>query len=124
MNNDISNLNLLSNIYIVKLSENKIDFCENSEFISNIYDRKALRRLVDIVQPGVLDDSRRVQHAKQIPGVSHQQAERLAKPDTCINAPRDEEPWGITVNNGHIEYVCKCRQIECRYHSECISNEK
>lgn len=120
-----SNLTIKSNIYPVNVNdENKIAFSENEKFNSRIYDRDALRQLVKIIDPTVINDELRIKVAKNLVGISKEQAELIGMPYTCSLASKDEEPWGISVAGGKITFECRCRKTSCRFHAECMKNNE
>lgn len=119
-----SNVQIASNVYPVKITEDRIDMQANSQFVSRITDKNALRRLVKIVHHGLNYDDLLIIHAKKIPGISDWQAERIGIPDTCALAPRGEKPWGIAIVENELTYVCKCHVITCeRFRNECRPTE-
>ncbi len=121
----ISNLQIRSNIYPVIVRKDRIDLTANLRFCSRITDRKALRRLVDIVQPGMNYDEQRVRCAQKIPGLSEWQIKRIITPDECSHplAPRGGKPWGVSILNGELKFVCKCDFISCPLFCKCRPEE-
>lgn len=131
MKNNKSNIHVVSNVYPVKMTGDTIDMMNNEEFISKIIERKALRRLVDMVFRGVglRDDKDKVEHARKIPGITDWQAKRIGTPDEdthpyALRHTPGEKQWGIVISGGKTEYVCKCRLINCpMYYTECRPEE-
>lgn len=118
-----SNIQIISNVYPVKVTANRIDMKANDRFVSRITDRDALRRLVDLIYPGLNYDEQRVRYAKKIPGISSWQVDRIEKPDTCSFAPPGEKPWGVSIVFGELKYICKCEIRECKKFNECRPEE-
>lgn len=118
-----SNVQVTSNVYPVNVRDNRIDMEANPRFVSRITNRTALRRLVDIVHPGLNYDDLRIRYAKTIPGISDWQVKRVGIPDACSLAPAGEKPWGVSIVYGELKYVCKCKFRECPRISECKPEE-
>lgn len=124
MKTERSNLQIISNVYPVNVTGNRIDMKANSRFVSRITDRDALRRLVDMIHPGLNYDELRIRYAKTIPGLSDWHANRVGIPDTCALAPPGEKPWGVSIVHGELKYVCKCEIRECeKFNNECRPEE-
>ena len=123
MKTERSNVQIISNVYPVKVTGNRIDMQANTQFVSRIVDRDALRRLVDMIYPGLNYDKLRIRYAKTIPGISDWQANRIGIPDTCALAPSGEKPWGVLIVHGELKYVCKCEMRGCKKFNECRAGE-
>lgn len=117
-----SNLQITSNVYPVNVTENYINMKANSLFVSRITDRDALRRLVDIIHPGLNYNDQR-NYAQTIPGISDWQAKRIKIPDECALSPTGERPWGFSIINGELNYVCKCNIRSCGHFDKCRPEE-
>jgi hypothetical protein len=116
-----SNVQLTSNVYPVKADGEYIDFTENVDFVSRVWNREALIKLFQYVYH-VLQDNRILNnYVKEIPGLSEWQIRRIMTPDECSFAP-GEKPWGIVIGDGRFKEVCKCNRGDCSEFSKCRPN--
>lgn len=122
MNVQRSSVNLLSNVYPVKVSDGKIDIDKNSEFVGRIMDRSALKKLVCMRHQGVRYHNDYVRYLLTIPGVQNLQIRRMEGCDECSLAEPGDKPWGFIIVNGHYYEICKCIKQECRLFKECKQN--
>jgi hypothetical protein len=72
-----------------------------------------------MVHPGLNYDELRIRYAGTIRGISDWQVKRVGIPDTCALAPAGEKPWGVSIVDGKLKYVCKCKIRECPRINEC-----
>ena len=125
MKTEQSNVQITSNICSVNVTGNRIDLNSSLQFMSWITDRDALRRLVDIIHPGLISDEQRVNLARAIPGLSEWQAKRVGIADECAHplAPRGEKQWGVSTVNGKLKYICRCSIRSCPEFEKCRPDE-
>lgn len=113
-----SNVQLTSNVYPVKADGERIDFTENRDFVRRVWNREALIKLFQYVYH-MPPDSRILEKAKNIPGLSDWQIQRIKTPDECALGMSGEKAWGIVIQNGSFKEICKCDQRDCSEYLRC-----
>lgn len=119
MNDQRSNVNLLSNIYPVKVLDGKIEFKSDIEFVGRIMDRSALKKLVFMVCGHMAYHEQIVEYLKTINGIQDLQIRRMEGCDECALAERGEKPYGFMIESGQYREICKCIKMNCSKFKEC-----
>jgi hypothetical protein len=120
--NEKSNVHLTSNVYVVRTSNERIDFAENSEFVSRVVEREALIKLFAYLH-GIDPDNRALEYYKGHNGLSDWQIKRIDVSDECAYSP-GEKPWGIIIHDGSFREECKCKRKNCEHYLDCRPDER
>ena len=116
-----SNIQLISNVYPVKVDGEHIDFRESRHFVARVWDREALIKLFRYVCHIPPDTRLLKNYANGIHGISQWQIKRIMNSDECSLCP-GEKPWGIVIRGDNFEEVCRCERHECSEFKRCRPN--
>lgn len=107
----ISNVNIVSNVYVrsdLSLSNGRFDLAADPDFVSKIFDHKAIRRIAEMY-PG------------DFSGVSLSELQNriLKNSAPCKNALPGERTHGIVQTDNGYEWACRCENYDCPEVKEC-----
>jgi len=124
MSKNTSSIHFTSNVFPVNVSDGRINFNENDEYIEKITDRSALKKLFRLQYGGTIDERDYLQSLRSnpIPGIKEWQIKRFETPDECALAEKGEKPWGLIIKDGKYFEICKCLKKDCREFKICRSD--